>query len=107
MRSIFVFKVAILLAVGFTSFGSAQLPRESEQKAAASHITETKLRADIRFLADDLLEGRGPGTRGDKLAQRYIVSQFESLGLKPAAPGGKWTQEVPFCLLYTSDAADE
>ena len=95
MRSIFVFKVAILLAVGFTSFGSAQLPRESEQKAAASHITETKLRADIRFLADDLLEGRGPGTRGDKLAQRYIVSQFESLGLKPAAPGGKWTQEVP------------
>lgn len=95
MRSIFVFKAAVLLAVSFASVVCAQLPREAEEKAAAAYITESKLRADIRFLADDLLEGRGPGTRGDKLAQRYIVSQFESLGLKPAAADGKWTQEVP------------
>src|SRR5205085_416189 len=56
---------------------------------------EPGLRGHIRFLADDLLEGRGPGSRGDELAQHYIQAQFESLGLKPAAPGGGWYQPVP------------
>lgn len=95
MRSIIVLVTTVLLAAGCVSIGSAQLPTDAEQQSAASHITENSLRADIRFLSDDLLEGRGPGTRGDYLAQRYIVSQFESLGLKPASPDGKWTQEVP------------
>lgn len=71
------------------------LPSTAQQQAAKQSITETSLRADTRFLADDLLEGRGPGTRGDVLAQRYIATQFELLGLQPAAPGGGWIQEVP------------
>jgi len=58
-------------------------------------ITEPAIRGHIRFLASDLLEGRGPGSRGDELAQAYIAAQFESLGLKPAAPGGGWFQPVP------------
>jgi Zn-dependent M28 family amino/carboxypeptidase len=65
------------------------------QRAAESAIHEQGLRGHIRFLADDLLEGRGPGTRGDELAQRYIASQFETLGLRPAAGSGGWYQEVP------------
>ena len=71
------------------------LPSAAVQQAARKAIGETTLRADIRFLADDLLEGRGPGTRGDQLAQRYIATQFELLGLEPAAPGGQWYQKVP------------
>src|SRR5436305_79253 len=70
-------------------------PHAGQQAAAESAITESALRGHIRFLADDLLEGRGPGSRGDELAQRYIAAQFESLGLKPAAPGGGWFQKVP------------
>ena len=80
---------------GQDSPASEGLPSAAQQKAADQAITEASLRGDIRFLADDLLEGRGPGTRGDLLAQRYIVSQFEQLGLEPAAPGGDWIQEVP------------
>ena len=30
----------------------------------------------MRFLSLDLLEGRGPGTRGDELAAEYIATQF-------------------------------
>jgi Zn-dependent M28 family amino/carboxypeptidase len=67
----------------------------SIQHVANSAITEPQLRGHIRFLADDLLEGRGPGTRGDELAQRYIAAQFESLGLAPSAPAGGWYQAVP------------
>src|SRR5437763_6026762 len=70
-------------------------PPDAQVAAAELAITEQALRGHIRFLADDLLEGRGPGSRGDELAQRYIAAQFESLGLKPAAPEGGWYQPVP------------
>jgi Zn-dependent M28 family amino/carboxypeptidase len=74
---------------------SPQFEPTAVERGAAAEIREQLLRAHIRFLADDLLEGRGPGSRGDLLAQRYIAAQFESLGLKPAAPDGGWYQPVP------------
>lgn len=58
-------------------------------------ITEDSLRSHIRFLADDLLEGRGPGSRGDKLAQLYIATELQSIGILPAAADGSWYQSVP------------
>ncbi len=70
-------------------------PDAGHVAAAEAAIHEQGLRGHIRFLASDLLEGRGPGSRGDELAQQYIAAQFESLGLKPAAPGGGWFQPVP------------
>lgn len=70
-------------------------PSDAEVSAAERAIHAEALRGHIRFLADDLLEGRGPGSRGDELAQRYIAAQFEALGLEPAAPGGGWFQPVP------------
>ena len=57
------------------------------------------MRAHIRFLADDLLEGRGPSSRGDHITQLYIASQLEGLGLRPAAldedGSPSWYQPVP------------
>jgi hypothetical protein len=49
----------------------------------------------VAFLADDLLEGRGTGTRGHQLAARYIAAQFEALALKPAGDHGTYYQDVP------------
>lgn len=48
---------------------------------AAAPVTANELRAHTEFLASDLLEGRGPATRGDQLAQQYIATQFRALGL--------------------------
>ena len=45
-------------------------------------ITAEGLRAHMAFLADDLLEGRGTGTRGYQLAADYVRAQFEEMGLK-------------------------
>jgi len=59
------------------------------EKAAAQTIRPERIRGHIRFLASDLLEGRGPATRGDRLAQEYVAAQMEALGLEPAAPGGR------------------
>ncbi len=41
-----------------------------------SFITASALTGHVRFLASDALEGRGPATKGDTLAQQYIAAQF-------------------------------
>jgi len=50
---------------------TAQLKSQSEQRIAA----------DIRFLASDDLQGRGPGTSGLARAAEFIASRWQSLGL--------------------------
>jgi len=64
-------------------------------KHAMAALSTDALRAHDRFLASDLLEGRGPGTRGDALAEQYIAAQFESYGLQPAGDNGTFFQRVP------------
>lgn len=55
--------------------------------------------APLRFLSDDLLEGRGTGARGGDLAARYIASRFMGMGLEPAGDSGTWYHEVPIVTL--------
>jgi Zn-dependent M28 family amino/carboxypeptidase len=66
------------------------------EQAAAATITPEELRGTVRFLADDLLEGRGPGTRGGRLTELYLATEMEKLGLSPGAPDGTWFQPVEF-----------
>jgi Zn-dependent M28 family amino/carboxypeptidase len=61
-------------------------------RTAAETITAPVLRAPIRLLASDLLEGRGPATRGDELARLYLATALEELGFAPGGPGGGWQQ---------------
>lgn len=84
--------------------------------AAPSVINENALRAHIKYLSDDLLEGRGPGTRGGELAAKYIAAQFEALGLKGAGAKGSFFQPVSLVgvkanpdmtLTIISDGADQ
>jgi hypothetical protein len=71
-------------------------PATDAADAAMSEIRAEGIRAGMRFLADDLLEGRGTGTRGHEIAAKYMASQFEEIGLKPAGDNGTYFQIVPF-----------
>ena len=73
---------------------------EAARQAAAS-IDPEKIRAHVRFLADDLLEGRGPGTRGGDLAAKYIGTQFALYGLQPAGDNATYYQKVPLYAVHT------
>jgi Zn-dependent M28 family amino/carboxypeptidase len=64
-------------------------------KEAEKVITEEFLFGHTRYLSHDLLEGRGPGTRGDDLARHYIAAQFEAVGIEPGGPDGTYFQSVP------------
>ncbi len=65
------------------------------EKAAVAAITPATVGPHIRYLADDLLEGRAPGSRGEKLAVKYVAAQLESFGLEPAGEAGSFFQKVP------------
>lgn len=72
-------------SVLLTTLGpAAAAPVLPADRAAAVAITEDALRAHVRFLADDQLGGRQPGSAGDRLARSYLAAQFEALGLLPA-----------------------
>jgi len=80
----------IATLIGTAALGAGQIT--PAEKKAAGTITPDVLRAHIRFLASDLLEGRFPATRGDQLAEEYVASQLEALGVKPGGPNGSWFQ---------------
>src|SRR5277367_2042828 len=67
-------------------------------------IDAERIRAHVRFLADDLLEGRGTGARGGDIAAQYIATQFALDGLKPAGDNGGYLQKVEFTGVQTLPA---
>jgi Zn-dependent M28 family amino/carboxypeptidase len=50
---------------------------------ALRSIQQHGIRTHLAFLADDLLEGRAPGSRGGSLAARYIAGQLLHAGVAP------------------------
>lgn len=67
-------------------------------------FSPTRVRADVEFLADDLLEGRDAGTRGYDIAARYVASRFAALGLTPAGTKD-WYQPIAFARARFRDGA--
>src|SRR6266699_186006 len=64
--------------------------RAAASPAGTPEIDKEKIRAHVKFLASDLLEGRGTGQRGGDIAAEYIATQFALYGLKPAGDNGTY-----------------
>ncbi len=64
-------------------------------KRALDAADAKRIDADLRFLADDLLEGRGTGQKGGRLAALYLETRFRLIGLQPGASKDSYLQEVP------------
>jgi len=73
---------------------SAHLPPAAI--SALQKIDPEHIRAHVRFLSHDLLEGRGTGQRGGDIAAEYIATQFWLDGLKAAGDNGTFFQQVSF-----------
>lgn len=82
----------LLFSSGTAQTGSSDFPPPEFLR----QIRPEALQAHMEFLADDLLEGRGTGTRGFQLAANYIQAQFEQMGLKPGGVNGTYFQNVRF-----------
>jgi Zn-dependent M28 family amino/carboxypeptidase len=89
LRKSFAIGVLVVLSLSF-----AMSQRVRRPAALPSAISEDALRAHIKFLSDDRLEGRGTGSKGGETAALYIAEQFEALGLKGAGEKGSFWQPV-------------
>src|SRR6266480_4426081 len=79
---------------GHDSLASAHLPPAAI--GALEKIDPEHIRAHVRFLSHDLLEGRGTGQRGGDIAAEYIATQLWLDGLKGGGDNGTFFQQVSF-----------
>jgi Zn-dependent M28 family amino/carboxypeptidase len=97
--------------VGFTALALSVWYLNAHKKASSGTlavgsavIDPEKIRAHVKFLANDLLEGRGTGQRGGDIAGEYIATQFALYGLKPSGSDGTFFQDVPMVSVKTLPA---
>src|SRR5208337_4769008 len=76
----------LLLALLFAISAAAQTARHFDGQTWWNHV---------KVLADDKLEGRETGSRGERAAQAYAVEQLKSAGAEPAGINGFY-QPVKF-----------
>src|ERR1700747_1806374 len=100
-------KFVLIFVLSFLVFTIAQAARKATHDSLASphlppaaiaaleKIDPERIRAHVRFLSLDLLEGRGTGQRGGDIAAEYIATQFWTYGLKAAGDNGTYLQKVP------------
>src|SRR4051812_34428129 len=86
--------VAADCAKSDNSAANGDVVNTADADSAGKAITADGLLQHIKDLADDSMEGRGPGTPGEDKAIAYLQSQFKSLGLKPGNPDGTYLQNV-------------
>src|SRR5580698_5565798 len=91
-----VLTAAVSLVPFLAGIGASAQTVPADIKAAEASIDGEKIRAHVRFLSDDLLEGRGPGLRGSELAAKYIATQFALYGLMPGGDNGTYLQQINF-----------
>src|SRR5262245_29903483 len=89
-----MYRIIVALVAVAIAFGPVKTARSQNGKATPSGSNEATLKAHIKFLSDDLLEGRGTGARGGEFAAKYIAAHLVALGAKGAAADGSFFQPV-------------
>jgi len=98
--------LALLLTIG-TLLTSQTKPSKTNGLPAAAQqamrsIDAEKIRATVKYLSDDSLEGRGTGQNGGDKAADWIAAQFKSYGVAPAGDNGTYFQSVSFYGITTN-----
>jgi hypothetical protein len=92
----FIGPVLLVTCALFLLLGTGITRAEGDSAdAAMQSIRPEAIRADMRFLSDDLLEGRGTGSRGYDIAAKYMAAEFEGMGLEGAGDNRTYFQSVP------------
>ncbi len=101
--------VAAVLVQGCSKGGGSTEERglvfsDAEAKAASVMTAEMVL-GDVTRISSDEMEGRGPGTDGDRKARKYLTGRLEELGYEPGFGEQGWEQ--PFSIVgVTTDVPE-
>ena len=88
-------KLSYGLGVILTTLLMVACQSEPVQYTSEVSADPARIKSHLRFLSDDLLEGRDTGSRGHEIASMYIASEFEKYGLIPAGDDGTYMQRMP------------
>lgn len=113
MKTASLSALALLLAAPAMAGAPAPAPaptlRAEAELPLDPRFSAERIRADVTFLADDLLEGRDVGSRGHEIAARFVAARFAALGLVPMGDAGAdgqrgWLQRITFQKTEYADA---
>src|SRR5450432_2887539 len=104
MRKLKLFTLLFLGGIVAVSQVAGQKKTAKLELTTVELADAEKIRAHVKFLSSDLLEGRGTGQRGGDIAAEYIATQFALDGLKPAGDDGTFFQNVPMVSVKTLPA---
>jgi len=99
-KSLVVFFLVMLAVLSLAASSARRKTRAASLRLPAvainaiENIDPERIRAHVRFLSDDLLEGRGTGQRGGDIAANYLATEFALDGLNPAGDAGGYMQKV-------------
>src|SRR5882757_7506063 len=85
----------VVLVLAFNVFASAQ---------TSSHFDGHTWWDYIKVIADDKMEGRDTGSRGEHAAEEYAIEQLKKAGLEPAGTNGFY-QPVHFVSRHIDEKA--
>lgn len=86
----------LILAFGPLLVAQVKTGLPATADRAMTSIDSEKIRATVKYLSDDALEGRGTGQKGGDRAADWIAAQFKSYGLAPAGDHHTYFQDVRF-----------
>jgi Peptidase family M28 len=84
---------ALACTLTFGSTGHGQQAHSFDAAAGQTATLEREVHANMNFLADDELHGRGSATRDEHIAALFIAAQLQSLGLEPGGDKGTFLQK--------------
>ena len=80
---------------------SAAVAKPSASSAAQQRSSARAMLHDIAALAADSMEGRFPGTAGDRMARGYLARRLQAIGFEPGGGDGSWEQPITLVGLTT------
>ena len=99
LRSLPLIPALLIVAAPLAAAPDAPAAAQAEQEMPLDpRFSPARVRADVAFLSDDLLEGRETGSRGHEIAARFVAERFAALGLVPmgdeTAQGRSYLQRI-------------
>ncbi len=91
------FKVSISFPHFFITFLMSSLVHAQDFKDVSpflKNVQPDSIRAHIKFLSDDRLKGRMPGTPEYQIAMDYVISRYKAMGMVPAGENQTFLQTV-------------
>ena len=109
MNHFYFIVLTLTVFVGLSACSEVEKPFDNDQTITSSYekptsIDSQRLSNIVKVLASDEFEGRAPGGPGEAKTIKFLIDQFQSLGLEPGGTDGTWTHAVP--LIHTQLASD-